>query len=87
MAIKSTDSQGSNGISYVERPKPICHYKGCTKSLKLVDQALKCRCDGVFCRKHRDVVAHHCKKDAPLNVVAKKTKHVFEKANQEGSAF
>jgi len=87
MVIQSTANGMPVDRSNPEMKKPVCDFKGCQKSLKLVDQALKCRCEGMFCKKHRDVIAHHCKKQTPLSAAARKSKHIFEKATQEGSAF
>ncbi len=84
MAIKPT---GSKGQFDTNGSKLTCNFKGCTKSLKLVDQVLKCRCEGMFCKKHRDVVAHHCKINPALKSAAAKTRGVFEQSNQEGSAY
>jgi hypothetical protein len=64
-----------------------CHYAGCTKSLKLVDALLKCRCEGIFCKKHRDVVAHKCPMQSPLSASTRKATQVYESASREGSAF
>jgi hypothetical protein len=67
--------------------KKQCSFEGCNKSLKFVDLAIKCRCEQSFCRKHRDVIAHKCGIKAPDRESIKKSKHVFEKAIQDGSAF
>lgn len=64
-----------------------CPFEGCNKSLKFVDLAIICRCQRSFCRKHRDVIAHHCGERAPDSKSIKKSKGVFEKAIQSGSAF
>ena len=69
------------------KPKKNCHFEGCKKSLKLVDELLKCRCEGVFCRTHRDVIAHRCSQKGPSIASTTKATSVYESAFGEGSAF
>lgn len=85
--LNLASSTAQKNIDPTKETKRSCHFEGCNKALKLVDQALKCRCDGVFCRKHRDVIAHRCQIKSPLSAAAKKTTHVFESALREGSAY
>ena len=40
--------------------KPRCALEGCRKKLRITDA--KCRCDKIFCHKHRCAVNHKCAK-------------------------
>ena len=40
--------------------KPRCALEGCRKKLRITDT--KCRCDKIFCHKHRCAVDHKCAK-------------------------
>jgi len=43
---------------------PRCGHAGCPKRLTLLAQSVgKCRCGGVFCRRHHDTHAHQCTYD------------------------
>ena len=55
-----------------------CQYEGCKKKVSLVQQAILCRCDKVFCPKHRDVVAHGCIVKVEQKEGVRKAKHLYE---------
>lgn len=40
--------------------KSRCNFDGCNKKLTLVDKSIICKCQKVFCPKHRISVNHNC---------------------------
>lgn len=39
---------------------PRCSKEGCRKKLTLVDLTIQCKCEGFFCKKHRQPEQHDC---------------------------
>ena len=39
---------------------PRCSKEGCRKKLTLVDLTIQCKCQGYFCKKHRQPDQHDC---------------------------
>ena len=39
---------------------PRCSKEGCRKKLTLVDLTIQCKCEGYFCKKHRQPEQHDC---------------------------
>ena len=39
---------------------PRCSKEGCRKKLILVDLTIQCKCEGYFCKKHRQPEQHDC---------------------------
>lgn len=47
--------------SPIRSPMSIrCADSNCNKKLTLAQQALKCRCEKIFCEAHRPIKAHDC---------------------------
>lgn len=55
-----------------------CQFEGCKKKVSLVQQAIPCRCDKVFCFKHLNVVAHGCIVKVEQKEGIRKAKHLYE---------
>jgi hypothetical protein len=89
VTVKTTSQNSEAQVTPASnmQTKKRCHFEGCTKSVKLVDEVLKCRCEGVFCKNHRDVIAHRCSQNVPSSASTKKATQVYESALHEGSAF
>lgn len=41
----------------------VCDFEMCKKKLSLVDTTIICGCQGCFCMKHRNALAHNCTVD------------------------
>ena len=43
--------------------KNRCNFEGCKKKLSIIDKTIVCKCNKVFCAKHRISVNHNCEID------------------------
>ncbi len=50
-----------------KKKKKRCNFKGCKKKLNLVDLERKCKCQKIFCSKHRTANDHNCSFDYKTN--------------------
>lgn len=53
---------------------PRCSKEGCRKKLTLVDLTIQCKCQGYFCKKHRQPEQHDCSfnfKDKDVEILVK----------------
>ena len=53
----------------------ICQKEGCKKKIKLSEQiSNKCKCNFIFCKKHRLPVNHECKHNFKIEGIEKEKK-------------
>lgn len=50
-----------------KKNKKRCNFHGCKKKLSLVDLERKCKCEKIFCQKHRAINNHNCSFDYKAN--------------------
>lgn len=57
--IESNDKKQSEITKNVN----TCNFEGCNKKLSLIEKTMKCKCDGVYCGKHKHANKHNCNFD------------------------
>ena len=57
--MNDTNSK-TNNTTKVKDPN-LCNYQKCKKSIELL--SFKCKCELIFCIKHKNTFAHYCQYD------------------------
>lgn len=74
-----------SGVSFIEtitdikkkKSKKKCHFPGCNEKITLI--SFTCKCDGIFCIKHKNPSSHECTYDYKKATTIKLEKVVAEK--------